>query len=300
MRQPSLTGEPDEDNDFLAALKEEALLLVKEDLCEWLTTVLGVEVNTENFITVLDTGVHVCRLAKLIQDQAQTAFNNGACKKAPPSSKISHRANAKTGTWFARDNTANFIQWCKDYGVKSECLFESEGLVMHRDERGVVLCLLELARIGASYGFPAPSLIKMEKEIEKEEKMSAMAAAPALGKKNRNEPQSRKNSAPVDDLESEVRDEMTMYALPTKNLLQIRRIQDAWHCDLTRISQGKYIIGGKQIFIRLRGRKAMVRVGGGWDTLDHYLATHFPQKIKEFSNGDAYFLHIKSRYKSVA
>jgi hypothetical protein len=41
MRQTSLTGEAEDDNDFLAALKEEALLCVKEDLCEWLTKTLG-------------------------------------------------------------------------------------------------------------------------------------------------------------------------------------------------------------------------------------------------------------------
>ena len=27
----------------------------------------------------------------------------------------------------------------------------------------------------------------------------------------------------------------------------------------------------------------MVRVGGGWDTLDHYLATHDPCKVNEYT-----------------
>ena len=48
--------------------------------------------------------------------------------QAPPQVKIKYRPNARTGTWFARDNTANFIHWCKEYGVKAECLFETEGL----------------------------------------------------------------------------------------------------------------------------------------------------------------------------
>ena len=43
---------------------------------------------------------------------------------------------------------------------------------MHREERSVVLCLLELARLGMKYGIEPPSLIKLEKEIENEETQS--------------------------------------------------------------------------------------------------------------------------------
>ena len=50
----------------------------------------------------------------------------------------------------------------------------------------------------------------------------------------------------------------------------------------------------------------MVRVGGGWDTLDHYLLTHDPCKILEYKRsgvtgqkgeGDK-FMVIKGKYKA--
>jgi hypothetical protein len=40
---------------------------------------------------------------------------------------------------------------------------------LHRNARSVVVCLLELARIGYRYGLEPPSLIRMEKDIEREE-----------------------------------------------------------------------------------------------------------------------------------
>ena len=45
-------------------------------------------------------------------------------------------------------------------------LFESEGLVEHKDERSVILCLFELARVAEKLGIAAPELVKMEREIE--------------------------------------------------------------------------------------------------------------------------------------
>jgi hypothetical protein len=53
----------------------------------------------------------------------------------------------------------------------------------------------------------------------------------------------------------------------------------------------------------LKGRHVMVRVGGGWDTLDHYLIKHDACRITEFqrynnslASGDK-LLHIQGRYK---
>ncbi|KAG8327842.1 cytoskeletal adaptor activity protein [Homalodisca vitripennis] len=57
---------------------------------------------------------------------------------------------AKAGTFFARDNVSNFISWCRrGLGVFECLLFETDDLIMRKNEKHVILCLLEVARRGA-------------------------------------------------------------------------------------------------------------------------------------------------------
>ena len=60
-----------------------------------------------------------------------------------------YRQNIMPGSFFARDNVHNFITWCRDLGIHEVLLFETDDLVLLKNEKHVILSLLEVARRGA-------------------------------------------------------------------------------------------------------------------------------------------------------
>lgn len=78
--------------------------------------------------------------------------------------------SAKSRSFYARDNVCNFIKWCRFLAVREAVIFESEDLVLHNNQRNVVLCLLEVARIACTkHAFsPTPGLVELEQEIDQE------------------------------------------------------------------------------------------------------------------------------------
>ena len=153
----------------LAEKEREALEAIRGDICEWLGSLLAVDISGGSFMRALDTGVALCQLAALLQRRG--AAEGDAAKEPVP---ITVNLKAERASFFARDNAASFLSWCRRLGVREEWLFESSGLVEHRDERRVVLCLLDLGRHAARLGLCAPQLVCMEKEIEALERLSAV------------------------------------------------------------------------------------------------------------------------------
>ncbi|KAK3712510.1 hypothetical protein RRG08_002840 [Elysia crispata] len=164
----------------LSELQGELFLSLKEDIAEWIIKTLGVDVqiDADNFVHALDTGVILCRLSLAIEERAREAKRQGIIQENLPDYKLHCNKNAKSGTWFARDNTANFLKWCRAFGMMDETLFDSEDLVAHHQERQVIYCLMELARLGARFGLEPPTLISMEKEIDSEEPPPTPVQAP--------------------------------------------------------------------------------------------------------------------------
>ncbi|XP_076761693.1 GAS2-like protein pickled eggs isoform X1 [Xylocopa sonorina] len=282
---------------------EEYLIAMKEDLAEWLNALYPeLRINVDNFMDRLDTGVALCKHANNVRKSAAEYVARRQARKitmtrsmtsslALPMSQLSDVAflpNAKAGTFFARDNVSNFIGWCRNSLGIIECLlFETDDLIMRKNERHVILCLLEVARRGAKFGMLAPMLVQMERQIDREIAAENKAANGAHGNAGNEEsddeyadmhqeepcliygPQPQIVTNDLKSLDEMVRDLVERCTCPTQ-------------FPMIRVSEGKYRIGDTKvlIFVRILRSHVMVRVGGGWDTLSHYLDKHDPCRCR--------------------
>merc|ERR1719266_1483760 len=150
---------------------------MKEDLAEWLNLLYPVvNIDAENFMDTLQTGEHLLRHANAVRrkhsDIMELLARGEYRRKAPsfrvPETDLPIRENVSPGTWFARDNVYNFIKFCRFLEVMEVVMFETEDLVSQKNEKHVILTLLEVARKGAKIGMLAPMLVQFEQEIDQE------------------------------------------------------------------------------------------------------------------------------------
>ncbi|KAI2597179.1 growth arrest specific 2 like 1 [Homo sapiens] len=245
---------------------------MKEDLAEWLNALygLGLPGGGDGFLTGLATGTTLCQHANAVTEAAR------ALAAARPARGVAFQAHSVVpGSFMARDNVATFIGWCRvELGVPEVLMFETEDLVLRKNEKSVVLCLLEVARRGARLGLLAPRLVQFEQEIERELRAAPPAPnAPAAG-------EDTTETAPAPGTPARG-PRMTPSDLRNLDEL-VREILGRCTCPdqfpMIKVSEGKYRVGDSSllIFVRVLRSHVMVRVGGGWDTLEHYLDKHDP------------------------
>lgn len=179
--------------------KDEYLYAMKEDLAEWFNSMYSTKISADNFAEQLENGVIICYHANNVMraavkvrtfnpiDLANAGMSNGASQSKPsaagaapgtPSGKALHalsgeyvmyKQDARPQSFHSRDNISNFIKWCRCVVKVRECLmFETDDLILRKNENNFILCLLEIARFGSKFGIEVPTIIKFELEIEAE------------------------------------------------------------------------------------------------------------------------------------
>lgn len=181
--------------------KDEYIYAMKEDLAEWFNSMYSTKLNVQNFIELLETGSLTCLHAnnvtraalkthKFNQSDLTSAniqnipLSNITLSQTPlnkltltPSGKstawsgdfLVYKSDARPQSFHARDNISNFIKWCRYIAKVRECLmFETDDLILRKNEKNFILCLLEVARFGSRFGIQVPTIIQLELEIEAE------------------------------------------------------------------------------------------------------------------------------------
>uniref|UniRef100_A0A4W4E3G2 Growth arrest-specific 2b n=1 Tax=Electrophorus electricus TaxID=8005 RepID=A0A4W4E3G2_ELEEL len=262
-------------SEWLACRHEASLHPMKEDLAVWLNAVLGLDVTAASLMDALQTGTVLCQLAEKLQERMILPFIRRV---------IRWRADAAPGSFLARDNTANFLYWCRKIGMRESYLFESEDLVLQKHPRDVCLCLMQLGRIASKYGVDPPALVKLARETEKDEE-EPLSPSPFF-----TSPFPSPSSPPLFLLPAATpplhSSPSPLPAAVSPPTLAVKQISEDPPCRcmarfcVEKQPKGRYRVGDKVLYVRmLNDKDVMVRVGGGWEAFGTYLLKHDPCRM---------------------
>lgn len=103
---------------------EQYLYAMKEDLAEWLKELYDLDIEVGTFMEVLETGAVLCSHANNVTHMAgefARACPGVARHLHLPTAGVACNLTAQPGTFQARDNVSNFIQWCrKEMDIKGK------------------------------------------------------------------------------------------------------------------------------------------------------------------------------------
>uniref|UniRef100_A0A6A7G5X4 GAS2-like protein 2 isoform X1 n=2 Tax=Hirondellea gigas TaxID=1518452 RepID=A0A6A7G5X4_9CRUS len=294
---------------------EDYLYAMREDLAEWLNCLYELSINADNFFEMLETGEVLCQHANAVRSAAEEAARNGrrlSGRWRVPQTDVVWRPGVESGSFRARDNVSNFIRWCRELGVHEVLLFETDDLVLRKNEKHVILALLEVARQGHKLGMAAPLLVQMEDDIDRQERLLEEKRALMQESKGKLETMSGDDQDPLPEHEEPIEPPQIFYG-PTAQIVtndlrnldeMVRALLENCKCEsqfpMHKLSDGKYRIGKTKIiiFVRILRNHVMVRVGGGWDTLEHFLNKHDPCRCKA-GTGHRTLMSSHMEYKQV-
>eukprot|EP00038_Savillea_parva_P006811 m.166039 g.166039 ORF g.166039 m.166039 type:complete len:1005 (-) comp12638_c0_seq1:109-3123(-) len=251
-----------------------------EDIASWFQDLFpgherAVGMNRGNVIERLMDGVLLGMLANVVHDNlAQWTY-----KTKGPATDIQppvFKKDAKPGSFQARANIHNFIEWTRSLGVPMS--FETADVMDGGRAFHVSACLMDVAR-GAPYLCALPALVEFERDIDAADKEGGddVFQDDAGSEHGSGDGDHTACASPDDDGErdrvAEANSiEALQAAVDAEAERQRREAEEAPEVKAAD-EKGKFWIKGQKMHIRAFNSHVVVRVGGGWDTLTHYLTT---------------------------
>eukprot|EP01147_Barroeca_monosierra_P009165 gene9166-1457_t len=220
-------------------LVQQRIQAYREDLAEWFSKLFDENIPDNSFLSSIDDGILLCRLAKIIEAKGSSftatrgfavGHDHGSMSR---NTALRYNNKARRGTFHARDNVSTFISWARGLGIDKAVLFETSDLVERKNEKNVLYSLMEIARVQDAVD--PPSLIRLERSID------------------------RDGSATIDENALENAICQICSGIPTDR------------SRVFRLSPGLYEVDGKEYFIALIREQVLVRNGKHWDPLEHLL-----------------------------